>query len=125
MATTQNTALRNLLVDAFCAVFNGGTVELRTAASGGGTLLASISLPNPAFGAASGGSANKNGVWSDTSADASGVAAFARFKSSDGLKIVDMTVTAVGGGGDIEIDNVNIVAGGVVTISSFTYVEPA
>ena len=125
MALTQNTALRTALAQAWGDRFNAGTLEIRTAGSGGGTLLASITLPNPAFASASAGAISKTGTWSDSSANASGTATHARLINVGATEIADLTVSETGGGGDIIIDDDAIVAGGVVTISTFTYTVPA
>ncbi len=123
MALTQNTALRTALAQAWGDRFNAGTLEIRTAGGGGGTLLASITLPNPAFATASAGAISKTGTWSDSSANASGTASHGRLISSGGTEIADFTVGE--SAADMIIDNDAIVAGGVVTISTFTYTAPA
>jgi hypothetical protein len=123
MALTQNTALRTALAQAWGDRFNAGTVEIRTAANGAGTLLASITLPNPAFATASAGAISKTGTWSDSSANASGTATHGRIISSGGTEIADFTVGT--SGADMIIDNASIVLGGVVTVSTFTYTAPA
>lgn len=64
-----NTGSRNARVDAHCALLNGGTREIRTGSrpaavtdSPTGTLLVTFTFGNPAFGAASGGSATSNAI---------------------------------------------------------------
>jgi hypothetical protein len=123
MALTQNTALRTALAQAWGDRFDGGTVEIRTAGSGGGTLLASITLPNPAFASASAGAIAKTGTWSDSSANAGGTASHGRIINSGATEIADFTVGT--SGADMIIDNATIVEGGVVTVSTFTYTAPA
>ena len=120
MALTQNNGLRTVLADAFADTFDGGTLEVRT--SGGTTLLATITLPNPAFGAAATGVASKTGTWSAT-AVASGVARVGRLISSDTNKSADVTIAE--SAADMIIDDEDVVSGGTVTISTFTYTVPA
>ncbi len=89
-----------------------------------GTVLAALSLPSSWMLAASSGSKGKTGTWSDTSADASGTAGY--FRIYDNLLTacgLQGSITATGGGGDMTIDNVDIVSGQTVTISSFTLTD--
>jgi hypothetical protein len=119
MSLIYNTATRNELAAAYGNLFNSGTLEIRTAAD---AVLATISLPATAFGSPSAGQIAKNGTWSAT-ASASGVAAKAVFISSDTLKTAEETVGETGAA--ITIDNEDIVSGGTVTISTYTYTVPA
>ena len=58
---------------------------------------------------------------SDTSADATGTASWARITKADGTTVaIDMTVTATGGGGDLTLDSTSITLGGTVAITSGT-----
>jgi hypothetical protein len=131
MTVRLNTALRNQLADSMGDTFNSGLLEIRTGAqpaSAGdtatGTLLASIPLPADAFSAASTGVASKSGTWS-VAASATGTAGWARFRNTGDTLHMDGAVTATGGGGDLTIDNVSIVATGTVTVTSFTITQPA
>lgn len=132
-----STALRNVLADAL-DLFGGGVLEIRSGAAPGpnaadaGTLLASITLPTPAMGAASAGVISLNGTWTDASADATGTAAHFRFKQTGDTggatgatdERLEGTVTATGGGGDLTLDSVSITAGQTVTIDTFTKTMP-
>lgn len=125
MAITTNSTFKNTVLDGFDAAFNSGTLEIRTGAAPGagnaatGTVLATITLPADAFAAAAGGTKAKAGTWQDASADATGTAA--HFRMVGGSNIVEGTVTATGGGGDMELDSVSITAAQVVTITAFTF----
>jgi len=128
MALRYNTALINELVSTFEG-FEGGDLEIytgtqpataNTAASG--TLLATIVLPADAFNAASGGVLSKNGTWDDT-VDATGTAGWARL--SNGAISMDMNITATGDGGEITLDNISLITGGTVTVSTFNITQPA
>lgn len=120
MAITYNNAMRSVLSDEFTATFAGGTLEIRTA--GGTTLLGIITLPNPCFGAASNGLSTKTGTWSVT-AVATGTARQAIFKSSDTFKTATLTVAE--SAADVIIDNEDVISGGTITVSTFTYATPA
>lgn len=125
MATEIDTDVRNVALDAIADEFDGGTLKIYTGAqpaspndAPSGTLLATIDLPTPAFGAAAAGSVAKNGTWQDTSADATGTAGWARLESSDGVHRIDMD--AGEGSGTLNLDETAIVATGTVTVSACT-----
>lgn len=125
MAITTNTTFKNTILDGFDSAFNSGTLEIRTGSAPGagnaatGTVLATITLPADAFAAASGGTKAKSGTWQDASADATGTAA--HWRMTGGSNIVEGTVTATGGGGDMELDSTSITSGQTVTITAFTF----
>lgn len=129
MAFQFSTASRNAALDAIeTAVGTSAVLKIRTGAvpasvgtADSGTVLATLSLPSDWLAAASGGSKAKSGTWEDTSADAAGTAAHFRIYASDGTTPhIQGTVTATGGGGDMQLDNVSIASGQTVTITSFT-----
>ena len=126
MAKRANTAIKNSTTDNLAANFNAGKLRGYTGtqpASGddamNGTMLFEITLPNPAFGAASGGVASKAGTW-QVSAVAAGVVQSARMLSGDLAKSIDYAVTITGGGGDMEVQNTNIANGQQVTVTTAT-----
>lgn len=125
MAITTNTTFKNTILDGFDTAFNSGTLEIRTGSAPGagnaatGTVLATITLPADAFAAASGGTKAKSGTWQDASADATGTAG--HWRMTGGSNIVEGTVTATGGGGDMELDSTSITSGQTVTITAFTF----
>lgn len=142
--TAISTLLRDVIADAIGNAgagidFDGGVLEIRSGAApgpnaaDGGTLLASITLPTPAFGAAASGVISLSGTWEDASADAAGTAAHFRIKQSGDTggasgatdERIEGTVTGTGGGGDLELDNTSIEAGQAVSISTFTVTMPA
>src|SRR5678816_2508852 len=119
MALGYNALLRNAQLDAI-TTFAGTSAKLRIysgsrPATGGTatTLLAELTCSASAFAAAaSSGVLTLNAVTADSSADATGTATWFRIVKSDG------TVTATGGGGDLELDSTSIVTGGTVSIST-------
>lgn len=128
-----NTALRNLLADALGEDANSGILRVYDGtpptdadeALGSQELLADITLPSDAFAAAADGAIEKSGTWDDQSIDASGEATWFRLLDSTESRILQGTVTGTGGGGDMEVDDVNFVAGGVFTVTGFTVTMPA
>lgn len=98
-----------------------GSVPASITDSDSGTVLSTINLPSDWLAAASGGSISKQGTWEDSSADATGTAGHFRLYASDGTTVhMQGTVTATGGGGDLELDNTSIAATQKVTITTFT-----
>lgn len=89
-----------------------------------GTLLATLSFSNPAFGPFSGGSSTANTIAPDISIDETGTAGWFRIFDRDNATVLDGTITAVGGGGDIEFDNINFVKGGTVEITTIVLTMP-
>lgn len=113
------------------SLFNGGTLEIYTGSqpadpnsAPSGSLLATITIPSPAFGAASGGVVENEPGWSDT-ATGTGAAGYARFISSDTLKTMDIPVSMVPGSGNLVINDEDIVLGNTVSVVSLTLTTPA
>lgn len=126
--TTLATAARNAACDGVVDLVDGGSGagKLEIGTTGFGSILATVTLADPAFGAASTGVATGASFpRSDTSADNSGTAAEWRVRDSDNNTIMSGTATLSGGGGELILDSLTIVAGQTVTISSFTHTQPA
>lgn len=90
-------------------------------------LLASIDIPEPGFSDVSVSSGpplemTKTGTWQDT-VDQDGTAAWFRVETGAG-PILDGTISGTGGGGDLELNDVNLVSGGTITINTFTIRMP-
>ena len=129
MAFQFSTNARNAALDAIESTTGiSAILRIRTggapancAASRTGTVLATLNLPSDWMAAASGGTKAKSGTWQDASADATGTAAHFEIMDSGGSTChMQGTVTATGGGGDMEIDNVSIAAAQTVTVTAFT-----
>jgi hypothetical protein len=130
------TTCRNAACDGIVDAVDGGTppgrMEHRTGAqptnvndASSGTLLGTNLFSNPAFGAASTGTATANAISSDTNADASGTAGYFRVYTGAGGDTAALfqgnTSTS---GADLNFDNNVIVAGGTIAISSMTVTVP-
>lgn len=133
MTLQLSIAVRNARLDAVETTIGvSAVVKIRSgaqpancAAGDSGTVLASFALASDWAAAASGGSKSfSNAPILDSSADATGTAGHFRVYASDGV-ICHMqgSVTATGGGGDIEIDNTSINAGQAVQITSWSMNE--
>ena len=124
----------NAVVDLLDAGAGAGYIEVRTGAqpasvgtAASGTLLATLTLSDPAFGAAT--SANPSvataaAVTSDTNVDATGTAGWFRAYDSNDVAVIDGSVTATGGGGDMTFDSVSFIAGGTAALTSWTVSLP-
>jgi hypothetical protein len=109
-------------------IYSGSVPADADAALGGATLLAELTFQNPAFGnasdAAPGATATANLPIEDTSADATGTAAFFRIVDRDVTTHSQGSVTATSGGGDLELNSINIQSGATVEITSMTITMP-
>lgn len=117
------------MLDSFTAAAAGGKLRVYTGsrpattltAIGAVTQLAELTMGSPAFGAAVGGVLTANAVTSDTAADATGTAGWARLWDSAGTTaLADFTVTATGGGGNITFPTLAFVATVTISMTSFT-----
>lgn len=123
-------AAADAVVDRIDAGVAAGTIKVYTGtiptdadtAVGAQVLLATLTFSDPAFGNAANGVATASAITSDTSADATGTAAWARIADSNGLTVMDVTVGTAGE--DINFNTVSFVAGATVAITSLTYTQP-
>lgn len=124
IANAVRSAMCDAMVDSLDAGSGAGKVKIYTTAKG--TLLATLTLNDPAFGAASNGVATVDSDPAITAtAVAGGNAAVGEFLDSDDNIKFEGTVTATGGGGDITIASVTIANGGTVTLTGGTITMPA
>jgi hypothetical protein len=126
--TQLSDAAANAACDAVRALANGGSIKFYTGtqpanantAVSSQVLLATLTLPNPAFGSASGGSASLLGVPISANAVASGTATWFRVLKSDGTTVVfDGNVGT--SGCNINLNSNVISSGALVSISSLSY----
>jgi len=115
------TALADYVVDQLDLNTPPGKLVMQTAA---GATVATLTFANPAFGAASAGVATANAIVADTNA-VGGTIAKAELRQGASAPVVLCSVTATGGGGDIQLNSVVISAGQQVSITSLTYAAPA
>ncbi|WP_298399523.1 hypothetical protein [Sphingobium sp.] len=133
MAIQASVTVRNARLDAvetaigasaIMRVFTGAP-PANCAAANSGTVLATLNLPADYMAAAASGQKAKSGTWDDASADAAGTAGHWRIYASDGTTChLQGTITATGGGGDMEVNNTIFAAGQAFTVTSFTLNEP-
>ena len=123
MAVTHPVATRDGMTNFIVDQLDSGTVEIQDS---GGTEVATLTFGATAFdasGSAGGnadGVATANAITQDSSATG-GTAAKVQLKTSGATAIVNGSVTATGGGGDVELSSVSIGAGAPVSMSALTY----
>lgn len=122
-AVTHPSAVRNaiadVVVDLLDAGAGAGTIQFQTS---GDVEVATLTYSDPAFGAASAGTATASSVTSDTNATGGTVAKSAHYDSNSTL----VFSTAVGtSGSDINLSSLAVGSGDTVSLSSLTYSAPA
>lgn len=122
MAGTLSTAARNAACDAVVDLVDGGAgagkLKIKTS---GAAILVTITLSDPAFGAASSGAAALSGTPLSGTASGTGTADNAEITDSNDTVIISGTLAAMG----ITLDNTSINSGQTVTISSGSHTQPA
>ena len=124
MSVTHPVAVRTAVADFVVDQLDEGTppgkLEFQTA---GSVSVATLTFSNPAFGAAAAGVATAGAITSDTNADG-GTIAKAELRNAALTAKVLCSVTATGGGGDIQLSSVVVSVGQTVSLSSLTYTAP-
>ncbi len=132
MAIQLSVAVRNARLDAIeTAIGASAVLKIRTGAqpatcatADSGTVLATMALPADWMSNASAGAKALLGTWSDAGADASGDAGHFRIYASDGTTCgAQGSCTVTGGGGDMTLLAIAIVATQPVSITSFTFTD--
>lgn len=130
LSNAAASAAADAVVDLIDAGAGAGTIKIydgtiptnANTAIGSQVLLATLTFSDPAFGAASNGVATASAITSDSSADATGTASWARIADSNGNTVMDVTVGT--SGEDIDFNTVSFVSGATIAISSLTYTQP-
>lgn len=133
MPMKYSDAVRNAKLDAVEAAIGASPVlRIRTlappasvGAADVGIVLAEIPLPADWMGAASGGVKAMLGTWADNAADNTGTAAHFRIYAGGvgGIAHIQGTVSATGGGGDMQVDNVSFAAGQPFSVTQFSIAD--
>ena len=127
MALTLATSLRTtrvaLIKDAIDAGSGPGTRNIYTGprpATGAAitteTLLGTLTFADPC-GTVVDGVLTFDAITADAAADASGDAVWYRDQDSAGAFVMDGSITATGGGGDMTLNTTSIVAGGPISVT--------
>lgn len=129
MTIQLGTTLRNNMLDQIESTTGTSAIlTIRTGAqpancgtANSGTVLATLNLPSDWMNAASGGTKTLLGTWQDASSDATGTAAHFRIHDSGGTVChMQGSITATGGGGDMELTTTSLVATQPFSITTFT-----
>lgn len=109
-------------------IYSGTPPADADTALSGNTLLAELNMSNPAFGAAvdlnPGARATASAISDDTAADATGTATFFRLVDRNVATVVQGSVTATGGGGDMTLNSVALQINARVVVTSLTITLP-
>lgn len=125
MALTHVTAVRNTLANAIATAVDAGPAAGQLVIMTSGDVeVATLTFSDPSFGAAVNGAITANAITSDTNATG-GTAALFKVTDSTGAEVYRGTVTATGGGGDLELSSLAIGAGDTVSVSSLVYTASA
>ena len=125
MALAFSTTCRNNMLDEIAALVDGGVgagllriYDGTRPASGGTatTLLAELTMSDPAFGAAAAAALTANAITDDSSANATGTATWFRIVDSTGAFVIDGDVGT--SGSDLNLSTTSIVSGGTVSVTS-------
>jgi len=123
-------AMCDAIVDSLDAGSGAGTIQIRSgtrpadpATTATGTLLATVTCIDPAFGAASSGVATIADPAGVTAA-ATGTASWFRALDSNNAACFDGSVTATGGGGDLTLSSTSVVSGTTVDVTGGTITVP-
>lgn len=121
--TVGRTALADVIKNAIDGGSGPGTIKVYTGTKPAGpdtaitsqTLLGTLTCSDPC-GTTSSGVLTFSSITQDSSADATGAAAWARISDSSGTAIIDVTVGT--SGTDIIMNTTAVVAGGAIAITS-------
>ena len=119
-------AAANAVVDLLNAgkiqIYDGAQPATPDTAVSDQTLLAELTLGNPAFGDAALGVATAEAITGDAAANATGTAAWFRVLTSADAAIFDGSVGT--SGCNLNLNSVAIQAGAAVSVTAFTYTQP-
>lgn len=130
------TAAANAMLDALVTKMGAGggaaTLKLYSgaqpanadAALSGNTLLGTLTFSAPAAPSAASKTITFSTITQDSSADATGTAAWARIADSAGATVFDCDVGQSGDGATITLNTSAIASGGPLSITSFTITFP-
>jgi len=99
-------------------IYSGTQPTDADTALGAQVMLAELALSSTAAAAASGGVLTLNSISPDTSANATGAAAWGTLTTSGGTRKADFSVGT--SGADLNLNTTSIVAGATVSVTSYT-----
>lgn len=128
MALQTSVQTKAAALNAQLALLDGGYINIYSGTQPAATttdltdqvLLSEHALSDPAFAPTSTATAMANAIADDESANASGTASFYRAYGADGTCHRQGSAGGAGSGAELILDNPTIVAGGTVTVSSYS-----
>lgn len=135
MTIKLSTAARNALGDAIVAqldagagsgsikIYDGTQPANPSVAVTTQNILSEHTLTEPA-GTVTNGVLTFATISNDEFANATGTASWARFFDGSGAAVVDASISPVGGGGDLQMNTVNVVINGPVRFTSLAWTMP-
>lgn len=131
LATSARNAAADAIVDLLDAGAGAGKIEIRTGSqpatpntAATGTVLSTVTLADPAFGAAASGTVTLAGTPLTDTGDADGTAGWFRAYDSNNNAVLDGSCTVTGGGGDLELATLTISTGVTFQITGGTLTMP-
>lgn len=101
-------------------IYNGTMPADISTAIAAQTLLGTLTFPSPCGSVDGLHRFVAGAITQDSSADATATANFARiFKADETTVVMDIDITTTGGGGTLQLNTTNIVAGGPILVTSF------
>lgn len=127
-ATAVKNSMLTPIRDAIDAGSGAGTIKIYTSpmptlpsdAITTQTLLGTLTFSDPSGATPTGGVFTASAITQDSSADATGTAAWARIADSTGTVVVDVDITASGLGGAMQMNTTSVVIGGPILITALT-----
>lgn len=124
MVNAEADAVGNALDNGYIRIYDGSQPANANTAVGAQTLLAELRFGADAFGSASSGTITANAITSDSSANATGTATWARILASNGTTVwFDGSVGT--SDANVILNTTSIVSGAVVSCSSLTFTVSA
>ena len=120
MVNAEANAVGDALNNGYIRIYDGTQPTNADTAVGAQVLLAELRFGADAFGTASTGTITANAITSDSSANATGTATWARILASDGTTVW-FDGTAGTTDANVILNTASIVAGAVVSCSSLTF----
>ena len=103
----------------YLEIYNGSIPTNAATAVGSQTLLGTLTFSDPSAANASSRTLTFSAITSDSSADATGTATWARVYDSDANAIMDVSIGS-GSGVVLQFNTTSIVSGGPIAITAFT-----
>jgi hypothetical protein len=128
MAITLSTAARNAACNAVVDAIDGGSPGKLVLKSAGDVVLCTITLNNPAFGAAATGVAaldTSGGLSGTGEAAAGGGTAATKFDFTTSADATIFSGTVGVGSGEIQMDNNSVAEAQVVNVTGYNHTQPA